>query len=119
MALCVLCGLLSKIENRGGQADALILVKFKDISALSQGLERTVTEQKLEIDDLKGQIGAISEKAAQEKDALKRATRAQKQRAERFEAAVEKCYEQLREKVGCLVKWGCLGSEYVSKGFLC
>lgn len=58
-----------------------------------------MAEQKLEIDDLKGQISAVSEKAAQEKDALKRATRAQKQRAERFEAAVEKCYEQLREKV--------------------
>ncbi|XP_062412919.1 outer dense fiber protein 2-like isoform X2 [Sardina pilchardus] len=63
-----------------------------------RGLERTVTEQKLEIDDMKGQINAVLEKAAQEKDALKRATRAQKQRAERFETAVEKGYEQLREK---------------------
>ncbi|XP_041958403.1 outer dense fiber protein 2-like isoform X1 [Alosa sapidissima] len=63
-----------------------------------RGLERTVTEQKLEIDDMKGQINAVLEKAAQEKDALKRATRAQKQRAERFEAAMEKGYDQLRDK---------------------
>ncbi|XP_042560919.1 outer dense fiber protein 2-like isoform X2 [Clupea harengus] len=63
-----------------------------------RGVERTVTEQKLEIDDLKSQINAVFEKASQEKDALKRATRAQKQRAERFEVAVGKCYDQLREK---------------------
>ncbi|KAL2097282.1 hypothetical protein ACEWY4_006489 [Coilia grayii] len=63
-----------------------------------RGLEKTLAEQKLEIEDLRSQIGSVSEKASQEKDALKRATRAQKQRAERFEVAVEKCYDQLREK---------------------
>ncbi|KAM4605000.1 protein BCAP-like isoform 3-T3 [Polymixia lowei] len=61
-------------------------------------LERTLTEQKMEIDDLKGAISAQSEKASQDKEALKKATRAQKLRAERFEAAVDKCYTQLREK---------------------
>lgn len=56
-------------------------------------------EQKMEIDDLKGSITSLSEKAAQDKESLKKATRAQKARAERFEAAIEKCYAQLKEKV--------------------
>ncbi|XP_041752379.2 outer dense fiber protein 2-like isoform X3 [Coregonus clupeaformis] len=63
-----------------------------------RGLERQLTEQKLEIDGLRREISSVSEKAEQEKEALKKATRAQKQRAERFEAAVDKCYTQLREK---------------------
>ncbi|KAM6989917.1 protein BCAP-like isoform 1-T1 [Tautogolabrus adspersus] len=61
-------------------------------------LERTLTEQKLEVDDLKVSIASLTEKAAQDKQSLKKATRAQKLRAERFEVAIEKCYEQLREK---------------------
>ncbi|XP_024908303.1 outer dense fiber protein 2-like isoform X2 [Cynoglossus semilaevis] len=61
-------------------------------------LERTLTEQKLEIDDLKSSISSSTERAAQDQESLKKATRAHKQRAERFEAAIEKCYEQLREK---------------------
>ncbi|XP_037643963.1 outer dense fiber protein 2-like isoform X1 [Sebastes umbrosus] len=61
-------------------------------------VERTLTEQKLEISDLKESIASSTEKAAQDKESLKKATRAQKQRAERFEAAIEKCYAQLREK---------------------
>ncbi|XP_065810292.1 outer dense fiber protein 2-like isoform X3 [Labrus bergylta] len=61
-------------------------------------LERTLTEQKLEVDDLKVSITSLTEKAAQDKLSLKKATRAQKLRAERFEVAIEKCYEQLREK---------------------
>ncbi|XP_034412242.1 outer dense fiber protein 2-like isoform X2 [Cyclopterus lumpus] len=60
--------------------------------------ERTLTKQKMEIDDLKGSIASSAEKAAQDKESLKKATRAQKQRAERFEAAVEKCYAQIKEK---------------------
>nr|XP_029479222.1 outer dense fiber protein 2-like isoform X1 [Oncorhynchus nerka] len=63
-----------------------------------RGLERQLTEQKMEIDGLRGEISSVSEKAEQEKEGLKKATRAQKQRAERFEAAVDKCYTQLREK---------------------
>uniref|UniRef100_A0A4W5N2S8 Uncharacterized protein n=1 Tax=Hucho hucho TaxID=62062 RepID=A0A4W5N2S8_9TELE len=63
-----------------------------------RGLERQLTAQKLEIDGLRGEISGVSEKAAQEKEVLKKATRAQKQRAQRFEAAVDKCYTKLREK---------------------
>lgn len=61
-------------------------------------LERTLTQQKMEIEDLKGSFTLVREKAAQDKEALKKATRAQKLRAERFEAAVERCYTQLKEK---------------------
>ncbi|XP_055007546.1 outer dense fiber protein 2-like isoform X2 [Boleophthalmus pectinirostris] len=65
-------------------------------------LERTVTQQRLEMEDLKTSFTALREKAAQDKEALKKATRAQKHRAERFEAAVEKCYAQLKEKEAAL-----------------
>ncbi|XP_046883629.1 outer dense fiber protein 2-like isoform X2 [Hypomesus transpacificus] len=63
-----------------------------------RGLERSLMTQKLEADDLRREITTLSEKAGQEKEALKKATRAQKHRAEKFEAAVDKCYSQLREK---------------------
>lgn len=69
------------------------------VDGVFQTLERTLTEQKMEIDDLKGSITTLTEKAAQDKESLKKATRAQKLRAERFEAAIEKCYAQLKEKV--------------------
>ncbi|XP_030608270.1 outer dense fiber protein 2 isoform X2 [Archocentrus centrarchus] len=69
-----------------------------------RALERTIIEQKMEIDDLKGSITSLSVKAAQDKESLKKATRAQKLRAERFEAAIEKCYAQLREKDAQLAK---------------
>ncbi|CAL8345187.1 unnamed protein product [Merluccius merluccius] len=61
-------------------------------------LERTLTQQKMQMEDLRVAITAQSVKTAQDKEALKKATRAQKQRAERFEAAVDKCYTQLKEK---------------------
>ncbi|XP_068605294.1 outer dense fiber protein 2-like [Brachionichthys hirsutus] len=63
-----------------------------------QNLERTLTAQNMKIDELKGCISSLTEKAAQDKEALQKATRAQKLRAERFEAAIEKCYAQLKEK---------------------
>ncbi|XP_049454267.1 outer dense fiber protein 2-like isoform X2 [Epinephelus fuscoguttatus] len=67
-------------------------------------VERTLTEQKMEIDDLRSSIASLTEKAAQDKESLKKATRAQKLRAERFEAAIEKCYAQLKEKDAQLTK---------------
>ena len=54
----------------------------------------------MEIKDLRGSVATLNEKAAKDKESLKKATRAQKLRAQRFEAAVEKCYAQLKEKVG-------------------
>nr|XP_040027852.1 outer dense fiber protein 2-like isoform X1 [Gasterosteus aculeatus aculeatus] len=63
-----------------------------------RAVEKTLTGQKMEIDDLKGSVASLTEKAAQDKESLKKATRAQKLRAQRFEAAIEKCYVQLKEK---------------------
>ncbi|KAG7454149.1 hypothetical protein JOB18_030326 [Solea senegalensis] len=74
------------------------------LNAQLRTLERTLTEHKLEIDDLKGSITSLTEKAARDNESLRKATRAQKLRAERFEAAIEKCYAQLKEKDALLVK---------------
>ncbi|CAL8323406.1 unnamed protein product [Arctogadus glacialis] len=68
------------------------------LTAQLRGLERTLTEQKMQMEDLKAAITAQSVKMAQDKEALIKATHAQKQRAKRFEAAVDKCYAQLKEK---------------------
>uniref|UniRef100_A0A8D3B549 Outer dense fiber protein 2-like n=1 Tax=Scophthalmus maximus TaxID=52904 RepID=A0A8D3B549_SCOMX len=73
------------------------------LTAQLRMLERTLAEQKMEINDLRGSITSLTEKAAQDKESLKKATRAQKLRAQRFEAAIEKCYAQLREKDAQLV----------------
>ncbi|XP_063741148.1 outer dense fiber protein 2-like isoform X2 [Eleginops maclovinus] len=67
-------------------------------------VERTLTEQKMEIEDLKASVPSLTEKAAKDKESLKKACRAQKLRAERFEAAIEKCYVQLREKDAQIAK---------------
>ncbi|XP_053293861.1 outer dense fiber protein 2 [Pleuronectes platessa] len=75
----------------------------KRLAAQLRTLERTRTEQKMEIKDLRGSVAALNEKSAQDKESLKKATRAQKLRAQRFEAAVEKCYAQLKEKDAQLV----------------
>lgn len=51
------------------------------------------------INDLRASMNILNEKASEDRESLKKATRAQKRRAERFEAAIEKCYAQLKEKV--------------------
>ncbi|XP_048845761.1 outer dense fiber protein 2-like isoform X1 [Brienomyrus brachyistius] len=63
-----------------------------------RSLERAMAERKLETETMRAEMTALSEKAAREKEALKKAVRAQKRRAERFESAIEKCYGQMREK---------------------
>ncbi|CAL8368018.1 unnamed protein product [Boreogadus saida] len=68
------------------------------LTAQLRALERTLTEQKMQIEDLKAAITAQSVQMAQDKEALIKATHAQKQRAKRFEAALDKCYAQLKEK---------------------
>ncbi|KAM9720020.1 outer dense fiber protein 2-like isoform 1-T1 [Menidia menidia] len=67
-------------------------------------LQRTVTQQKVQIDELKGSLTSLTEKAARDKECLRKATRAHKHRAERFEAAVGKCYAQMKEKDVLLAK---------------
>ncbi|XP_034039250.1 outer dense fiber protein 2-like isoform X1 [Thalassophryne amazonica] len=63
-----------------------------------QSLERALIRQKMENKDLKHSITILCEKEVQEKDSLKKAAQSHKRRAERFEAAIEKCYAQIREK---------------------
>uniref|UniRef100_A0A8D0HMN8 Outer dense fiber of sperm tails 2 like n=1 Tax=Sphenodon punctatus TaxID=8508 RepID=A0A8D0HMN8_SPHPU len=61
-------------------------------------LERKITEWKLQVEEHKHQILTVKETSEQKKNALKKATRAQKQRAERFEAAVESLTSKIRER---------------------
>ncbi|XP_020389707.1 protein BCAP-like [Rhincodon typus] len=60
--------------------------------------EGTVTGQKLQITHLKSQLVALEEQLAADEEVLKKATRAQRKRAERFEAAVEDLNSQVKEK---------------------
>ncbi|XP_051902027.1 golgin subfamily A member 6-like protein 22 isoform X46 [Hippocampus zosterae] len=61
-------------------------------------LERTLTQHKAELDDLKASMAALIEQTSQEKEALKKASRVHKQKAERFEATLEKSLTQLQDK---------------------
>ncbi|KAM9790583.1 outer dense fiber protein 2-like isoform X1 [Syngnathus typhle] len=61
-------------------------------------LERSLTQHKAEIDDLKASLTALTEQTSQEKEALKKASRVHKQKAERFEATLDKCLSQLQKK---------------------
>uniref|UniRef100_UPI00398E367B outer dense fiber protein 2-like isoform X3 n=1 Tax=Pristiophorus japonicus TaxID=55135 RepID=UPI00398E367B len=73
----------------------------KEVSELCQvekRFERTVIEQKLQIEHLKSQLSALKEKAEVDKEVLKKATRAQKRRAERFEATTENLHSLVKDK---------------------
>ncbi|XP_019357102.1 PREDICTED: outer dense fiber protein 2-like isoform X1 [Gavialis gangeticus] len=63
-----------------------------------QSLEKKITEWKFQIGEYKHQILALKETSEQKKNALKKATRVQKQRAERFEAAVENLTSKIKER---------------------
>ncbi|KAM8839576.1 protein BCAP-like isoform 2-T2 [Synchiropus picturatus] len=63
-----------------------------------QTLKRTVAEQKTEMDHLNGVIKTLNQKAQLDREILKKANRAQRLRAERFEAAIQKCSAQLKKK---------------------
>ncbi|KAM9789397.1 outer dense fiber protein 2-like [Neosynchiropus ocellatus] len=68
------------------------------LTAQLQALKGTVAEQKTEIDHLNGVIRTLNEKAELDREILKKANRAQRLRAERFEAAIQKCSAQLKKK---------------------
>ncbi|XP_033643032.1 outer dense fiber protein 2-like isoform X2 [Asterias rubens] len=61
-------------------------------------MENQLEQQQIDVDHTQGLLGAAKEKAASDKEALKRATRVQKDRATRSEDAVEKMNMQLLEK---------------------
>ncbi|XP_032635167.1 protein BCAP isoform X4 [Chelonoidis abingdonii] len=68
------------------------------LKAKIQTLEKKITEWKLQIGKHKHQILAVKETNEQKKKSLKKATRAQKQRAERFEASIEKLTSKIRKR---------------------
>ncbi|XP_061695081.1 golgin subfamily A member 6-like protein 26 isoform X2 [Syngnathoides biaculeatus] len=61
-------------------------------------LERSLAQHKAELEDLKASLAALTEQTSQEKEAFKKASRVHKQKAERLEAALDKCFSQLRDK---------------------
>uniref|UniRef100_A0A7M4FHQ0 Outer dense fiber of sperm tails 2 like n=1 Tax=Crocodylus porosus TaxID=8502 RepID=A0A7M4FHQ0_CROPO len=63
-----------------------------------QSLEKKITEWKFQIGEHKHQILALKKTSEQKKNALKKATRVQKQRAERSEAAVENVASKIKER---------------------
>ncbi|XP_078082353.1 outer dense fiber protein 2 isoform X3 [Mustelus asterias] len=63
-----------------------------------RNFERTISQQKGELDYLTEQLRQFQNKRDRDKEALKKATRAQKQRAERSEDAVELLNVQLIDK---------------------
>lgn len=66
---------------------------------LLQNFERTIAQQKGQADYLTEQLRLFHNKGDRDKEALKKATKAQKQRAERSEDAVELLNSQLVGKV--------------------
>lgn len=67
---------------------------------LVQNLERAANQQKAEKDHLEEQLTRLKEQASANREALKRATRAQKQRAERSEDTAGQLSVQLLDMVG-------------------
>lgn len=59
-------------------------------------------EQKLTIDKLNYNISALRKTAENEQESLKKACQTQKLRAQKFEAAIDKYYDKLKEKVSIL-----------------
>ncbi|XP_067394633.1 protein BCAP isoform X3 [Emydura macquarii macquarii] len=68
------------------------------LKAKTQTLEKKIHEWKFQIGEHKHQILSVKETNEQKKKALKKATRAQKQRAEYFEASVENLTSKIRKR---------------------
>lgn len=64
-----------------------------------QNLERNEAQHKAEVELIKEQLKELRQKADHDKEALKKALRAQKERAERSEEYAEQLTVQLAEKV--------------------
>lgn len=66
---------------------------------MPQTLEKKIAQWRRQVGEYKHQMLVLRETSEQKKTALKRAIRSQKQRAERFEAAVENLISRIREQV--------------------
>ncbi|KAM6305558.1 LOW QUALITY PROTEIN: protein BCAP [Aegotheles albertisi] len=73
-------------------------VENDELKVKIQTLEKKIAEWKLQVGEYKHQMLALRETSEQKKTALKKAIRSQKQRAERFEAAVENLTSRIRER---------------------
>ncbi|XP_074688523.1 protein BCAP isoform X4 [Strix aluco] len=87
-------------------------VENEELKVKIQTLEKKISEWKLQVGEYKHQMLALKETSEQKKTALKKAIRSQKQRAQRFEAAVENLTSRIRE---CEVKL----SEILSASDIC
>ncbi|XP_039591592.1 protein BCAP-like isoform X3 [Polypterus senegalus] len=93
--------LFKSVEETRAHLQGQLRIKESEnnrITVQLRGMERKITEQKLEIESLRSQISILKDKSHDEKEALKKATKAQKQRAEYLELAVDKCRIQIEEK---------------------
>ncbi|KFZ49561.1 Outer dense fiber protein 2-like, partial [Antrostomus carolinensis] len=73
-------------------------VENDELKVKIQTLEKKIAEWKLQVGEYKHQMLALRETSEQKKTALKKAIKSQKQRAERFEAAVENLTSRIRER---------------------
>ncbi|XP_053929772.1 protein BCAP isoform X2 [Cuculus canorus] len=73
-------------------------VENDELKAKIQTLEKKIAEWKLQVGEYKHQMFALRETSEEQKTALKKAIRFQKQRAQHFEAAVENLTSSIRER---------------------
>ncbi|KAM9283278.1 protein BCAP [Morus bassanus] len=73
-------------------------VENDELKVKIQTLEKKIAEWKLQVGEYKHQMLALRQTSEQKKTALKKAIRSQKQRAERFEAAVENLTARIGER---------------------
>ncbi|KAM9239288.1 LOW QUALITY PROTEIN: protein BCAP [Leptosomus discolor] len=73
-------------------------VENTELKVKIQTLEKKIAECRLQVGEYKRQMLALRETSERKKTALKKAIRSQKQRAGRFEAAVENLTSRIRER---------------------
>ncbi|KAL8602079.1 hypothetical protein ACOMHN_007349 [Nucella lapillus] len=93
--------LQDSLETTRGHLQKQLRTKEADCNRMAvqiRTLEGQLAQNKLEVDHLQDLVATAKQRADNDKDALKKATRAQKQRAERGEGEVERFRGQLMER---------------------
>ncbi|XP_051866656.1 outer dense fiber protein 2-like isoform X1 [Pristis pectinata] len=82
--------LQGQLQNKEAESDRMLaqILRF----------ERTIIDQKLQIEHLESQLSTVKEKVKEDKTVLKKASQTQKRRAERFEAAMGNLNSQMKNK---------------------
>ena len=75
------------------------IIPYGVFSSPLQNLERSEAQHKAEVEHIMEQLKELRQKSDRDKEALKKAIRAQKERAERSEQYAEQLTVQLAEKV--------------------